>query len=211
MNNSKIEQRAKEIREQHGGRIFSFPIHEEDPYSKYIVAIHLGNDQYNIYPEALSIEEAAAGIMATLEGFKEEGWDDDYERNVRFISHEAQMDSPNLTMRRLKKANVSRPLLELGVDMSKKEDDPEEYLISGRGLVKWTYIEMVDSKNAKAIRFMNEYYKLLAMRKYGKTAAAIKQEVRRMTKEQAVEWIEKTYKRYIPDSSEIFNIMNIIS
>lgn len=210
MNKNNIEQRARDTRARLGGRIFSFPIHEEDPYSKYAVAIHLGDDKYNVYPEPLNIEEAASAILATLEGFKEQGLDDDYDRNVRFISHEAQMDSPNLTMRRLKKANVSRPLLELGVDVMKKEDDPEEYL-SARGLLKWTYIEMVDNKNEKAFWFMDEYYKLLAMRKYGKTAAAIKQEVRRMTKEQAIQWIEKTYKRYIPDSSEIFNIMNIIS
>ncbi|MNW62098.1 hypothetical protein D3C74_402070 [compost metagenome] len=114
-------------------------------------------------------------------------------------------------MRKLKKGNSSRPLFEIGVDVAKKEDDPEDFVFFARGLLKWTYIEMVDEKNPKAVQFMNEYYKLLAMRKYGKTAAAIRQEVRRMTKDEAIGWIERTYKRFIPDDREVFNIVSLLA
>ncbi|MNT27306.1 hypothetical protein D3C72_1629320 [compost metagenome] len=149
--------------------------------------------------------------MATLEGFKEGGLDHDYDRNVRLVSYQAQIEAPNITMRRLKKLNTSAPLLESGVDVMPKEDDPEDYLFSPRGLLKFSYLEMAENKNPKAISFMKEYYKLLAMRKYGKTAAAIHQEVRRMGKEEGVRWIEKTFNRYIPDGREIFNIMQLLS
>ncbi|MDN4069238.1 hypothetical protein QYF50_15405 [Paenibacillus vini] len=211
MNNKQIQERAKEIQNQTGGKIFCFPVHEDDPFSKFAVVIHVGEENYRIYPKPLPIEEAAAGIQVTLEAFKKEGWDADYDRNVRFISYQAQIDAPSVTMRKLKKENVSKPLLETGVDVMKKENDPEEYLFSGRGLLKWSYLEMVNEKNPNAVQFMDEYYKILAMRKYGKTAAAIKQEVRRMTKEQAIEWIEKTYRRFIKHGSEIMDIMNSLS
>lgn len=211
MNNNQIKNRAREIHKQLGGKVFCFPIHEDDPHSKYAVVVHLGEDNFNAYPKPLTIEEAASGILEVLEGFKSAGLDYDYERNVRFVSYQAQIDAPSVTMRRLKKGNVSRPYLEQGVDVMPKEDEPGEYLFSARGLLKWTYLEMVDEKNQKAIQFMGEYYKLLAMRKYGKTAAAIKQEVRRMTKDQAIAWIEKTHKRFIHDDSEIINIMGLLS
>ncbi|PAD73696.1 hypothetical protein [Paenibacillus campinasensis] len=209
MNKSHIELRAQELRKELGGTIFSFPIVEEDPHSKYAVAVYMGRNNFRIYPNPLTIEEASAGIIATLEAFKENGFDHDYDRNVRLVSYQAQIDAPNLTMRRLKKANVSKPLFEEGIDLLRKSGD-EEVMFSGRGLLKWTYIEMIDNKNAKAIQFMDEYYKLLAMRKYGKTAAAIRQEVRRKTKEQGIEWIERTFKQFISDGREIINIMNML-
>lgn len=67
---------------------------------------------------------------------------------------------------------------------------------------------MVNDNNPKSILFMNEYYKLLAMRKYGKTAAAIKQEVHEMGKDQAFRWLEQTYKKFIYNDMEIINILN---
>lgn len=82
-------------------------------------------------------------------------------------------------------------------------------IISARGLLKFSYIEMVDEKNPKASRFMNEYYKLLATRKYGKTAVAIKQEVRKMSKDQAFRWLEQTFEKYVHDDMEIMNFLNI--
>lgn len=206
MNKTAIEEKAKELRGRVGGTIFSFPINETDPFSKYAVAVYTGSG-YNIYPEPLSIEEAAAGVYETLKGFKSIGLDDNYERNVRFVSYDAQMDAPNVTMRRLKKENVSRPLLKKGADVMENPDDPEGYLFSSRGLLKWTYIEMMDNKTPKAIQFMEEYYKMLAGMRYGKTAAAIKQEVRRLSKEEAIAWIEKTHARYVKDGSVIIGIM----
>lgn len=210
MTNRLIQEKAKVIRGQQGGRIFGFPIHEEDPYSPYAVVVFWGG-MYHVYPEAKDISFAALGVKTVLEQLQKHGEDVNFERDVRLISYQAQIDAPNVVMRRLKKENVTRPLLEKGVDVMEHDELPGEHLFSGRGLLKWTYIEMVDEKNPKAIQFMNEYYKLLAMRKYGKTAAAIRQEVRRMPKDEAIEWIEKTYKRYISDSREIINIMNFLS
>ncbi|MNW41402.1 hypothetical protein D3C74_185390 [compost metagenome] len=145
-----------------------------------------------------------------MEGFKANGWDSDYERNVRFISYQAQLDAPSVTMRKLKKENLSKPVFQENEDVILRNGE-EGHLISARGLLKFSYMEMVTEKNPKAIQFMNEYYKLLAMRKYGKTAAAIRQEVNRMAKDQALKWIEKTQERYIHDDTEIMNIMKLLT
>lgn len=206
MNLIEIEKRAENIRQQLGGKIFAFPIKEDDPYSKYAVAMYTGK-KFITYPNLMTIEEAAAGIRLTLKAFEQEGWDADYDQNVRFVSYDAQVNAPSVTMRRLKKENISKLIYQEGVDFHKK-DGEEDFLISARGLLKWTYIEMVDEGNPKAVQFMNEYYKLLSMRRYGKTAAAIRQEVRRLTKDEAIKWIERTYKHYVRDDLEVINIMN---
>lgn len=203
-----IEAKADDLRKKLGGKILAFPIHEADPYSKYAVVIYTGAE-YKTFPDSLTIEEAAAGIRATLEGFADEGWDADYDRNVRFVSYEAQINAPSVTMRRLKKEETKgqKPFFRTGVDI-KEKDSGADYHISARGLIKLSYIMMVDEKNKKAAHFMDEYYKLLATKKYGKTAGAIKQEVRRMNKDQANRWIEQTYNRYIHDDMEVFDITN---
>lgn len=67
---------------------------------------------------------------------------------------------------------------------------------------------MVDDHLPIAAQFMDEYYKLLAMKRYGKKVAAIKREVRQMGKNQAIKWIEQTYRIFIKDAMDIFNIMN---
>ena len=57
---------------------------------------------------------------------------------------------------------------------------------------------------------MDKYYQLLATRKYGKTAAAIKQEVRKMSKDQVVGWLEQTYEKYVHDGMEIMSFLDIL-
>ncbi|AOK91974.1 hypothetical protein [Paenibacillus polymyxa] len=198
---------AADMHKQLGGKIFAFPIEEENPLSKFAVAAFNGKD-YSVYPNAMTIEEAAAGILEVLNGFKEEGWDHDYERNVRFVSCQAQIDAPSVTMRRLKKGNYTRPAYESDIDVMDNPDDPEGKLISARGLIKFSYLTMINEKNPVAIRFMDEYYKLLASFRYGKTAAAIKQEVRRMGKDEAIHWIERTHERYIKDDRTIMDIFH---
>lgn len=83
----------------------------------------------------------------------------------------------------------------------------EEILLKARGVVKMCYFSMVDDKSPKAEIFMNEYYKLLATRKYGKSVTAISGEVERMDKEKAVEWINKTYEQFIYNDMEIYTIL----
>jgi hypothetical protein len=200
-------EKAKQFRQQLGGTIFAFPIEEDNPFSKYAVVRYFEGEYFS-FPDALNISEASAGVLAALEGLKERGLDSDYdyERNARIISYQAQMDAPSTTMRRLKKENVSKPFLR-GTDVSEESEEGDR-AITARGLIKMSYLMVVDENNPKASLFMDEYYKLLAMRKYGKKAAAIKQEVRRMGKDQAVKWIEQTYEKYIHDDMEIMGIFN---
>jgi hypothetical protein len=200
---------AKQLREKLGGRIFSFPIEDDNPFSKYAVVVYAPEvDKYFVYPNAEDISLAAAGVLKITELFKQEGIDINYDRDVRLISHQAQMDAPSTTMRRLKKGNVSKPFYGLGKDFTKEAGETENISFSARGVLKVSLLEMVDEKNPKATQFMERYYQLLAMRKYGKTAAAIKQEVRKMSKNQAFRWLEQTFENYIHDDAEIMNIFH---
>lgn len=206
MNNLQTQSiaRAKQYRENLGGTIFAFPIQEDDPFSSYAIVMYAGG-QYFAYPNATDISEAASGILILLEEMKKSGMDADYERNVRLISLQVQMDAPSTTMRRLKKGNISKPFFN-GDDYTEASAEAED-MISARGLLKLSYLQVVDEKNSKASQFMDKYYQLLASRKYGKTAAAIKQEVRKMGKDQVCGWLEQTFKKYVHDDMEVMNFL----
>ena len=207
-NANAIEKKAAELREHLGGTIFAFPIDEQDPFSKFTVVMYLGGS-YHIYPEAESISVAALGVQTILEQFKKLGADVDFEKDVRLVSYEAQINAPDVTMRRLKKENVTRTIFQYSEEVTEGSEETGE-LLSARGLLKLLYLQMVEDENPKSIIFMAEYYKLLATRKYGKTASAIRQEVRRMTKNQAIRWIENTYKKYVREDMEVFNMLQSV-
>lgn len=210
MNIKSITKKAKQLKNELGGRIFAFPIEENNPFSKYAIT-YLTHNQYITYPEALSINEVASAIQYTIEGLNENGANVEYEADVRFLSYEAQVNAPDVTMRKLKKKGyfeqTNEPFLKEGKDVMRKPNTTEEeYYFSGLGAIKMTYLTAIEDNNPKAFGFMDEFYKILAMNRYGKTAAAIKQEVRRMNKSQGIHWIEKTYKRYIKDDSVIHQL-----
>ncbi len=198
--------KAKQLEQQLGGTIFAFPIEEDNPFSSYAIVVCI-EDQYFPYPDALDISEAASGILIILEEMKKSGRDSDYERNVHLVSYQAQMDAPSTVMHRLKKENVSKPPFEEGKDFIQGSEETGE-LMSAQGVLKFCYIVMVDEQNPKASQLMDEYYRLLATRKYGKTAAAIRQEVRKMGKDQALRWCEQTYRKFVHDDMEVMNLFN---
>jgi hypothetical protein len=104
MNESQIRTKAKQLRQELGGTIFAFPLEEDNPFSRYAVVVYAG-EQYFIYPEASDISEAATGVLTLLEEMKKHGYDTNYERNVRLISYQTQIDAPSVTMKRLKKSS----------------------------------------------------------------------------------------------------------
>lgn len=209
MNPKEIEKKAEDLRKQLGGTIFAFPINEADPLSKYAVVMYAG-EKYHVYPECTDVSQAAVGVKTILEQLAKHGMDADYQRNVRFIHYEAQMNAPSVTMRRLKKDPTTHTNAQPIADYTPRDDGEAGYYVSARGVLKFSYLSMVDDNLPKAKQFMDEYYKLLAMRRYGKTAAAIRQEVRRMNKDQGVKWIEATYRKYIHDDTEIMNILQTL-
>ncbi len=93
---------AKNIRKQLGGTIFSFPIEPDNPFSTYAVVVY-AEGQYFVYPEATDITEAATGIMVILDEFKKIGKAKDYNKDVRMVTYQPQMDAPSVVMRRLKR------------------------------------------------------------------------------------------------------------
>lgn len=206
---SEIRAKAKALRERVGGTIFSFPIEEDNPHSEYAVVVYAGNN-YFVYPQASDMSLAATGVMTILDLFKKEGIPASYEKDVRFLSYQAQVDAPNVMMRRLKKKvcfGLAKPVYQKDLDV---RDGTEETgpLFSARGVLKVNYFSMIDDNLPKAAQFMDKYYELLASRRYGKTASAIKREVRKMSKGDAVRWLEQTYERFIKDPIDIFNIFN---
>ncbi|MBB6692336.1 hypothetical protein H7B90_13070 [Cohnella xylanilytica] len=204
-----IEQMAREMQQRLGGKIFVFPIRDGDPFSHYAIAIDVGAGQFKMYEDSFSINEAAACLLTLIDSLKSEGFEVEYERDVRFVSYGAQMNAPDVTMRRIRNTpgafKPSSQLMEKGADVRPNPEDPEGVLLSARGILKFCLLEMMD-KNPKGALFMGEYFKLLASRRYGKTAAAIKQEVRRMSKHEAVQWAERTYTRYISNDRDIMDI-----
>lgn len=209
MNNLQTQSiaKAKQIKKQSGGTIFSFPIEESNPFSPYAIVVY-AEGQYFAYSNATDISMAAAGVLTIMEEFKKIGINVDYKKDVRLISYQAQMDAPSTVMRQLKKEVVSKPLFEPGKDFTEKAGEPENVSFSARGVLKMSFIEMIDEKNPKAIQFMERYYQLLATRKYGKTVGAIKQEVHKFGKEQGITWLEQTFSKYVHDDMEIINIFN---
>lgn len=138
--NFKSIEQAKQIRENHGGTIFVFPIQEDNSFSSYSVVIYAGG-KYFVYPNATDISEAASRILTLLEEVKKNGMDADYTRNVRLVSHQAQMDAPSTIMRKLKKENISKPFLKEGKDY-KKESEGEDEQVSARGVLKYIHDDM---------------------------------------------------------------------
>lgn len=96
--------KAKDLRKRVGGTIFAFPINEKDPQSKYAVVVYAGG-KYHVYPSASDISEAGVGIRTILEEFKKIGYPVNYEKDVRFVTYEAQVNAPDVTMKRLRDAN----------------------------------------------------------------------------------------------------------
>jgi len=202
MNTAEIIKRSTAIREQQGGQIFAMPLDEADPNSKYVISMYAG-DEIHVFPDVVDISEAAVAVVHILDALKEEGLDSDYARNVRFAMTEAQLNSPDVRMHELKGGagvTMLRPQpIGANADFTKREDGSEGVEVSARGLLKMCYIEMVDSQNKNAARLMEEYYKLLALNRYGKSATAIRQEVSGMSKDQVLKWIESTHARFIRD------------
>lgn len=206
MNIKEIEKEAENIKKQMGGTIFAFPIEADNPLSKYAVVTMVSNN-VSVFPKECSVEEAALGILEILKGYKKVGYDADYEKNVRFLSFQPQMDAPSVTMRRLKKDLNQKPFFQTEKDVIQNGDD---YSFTARGIIKMSYLSMVEDKLPKPKQFMTEYYKLLSMRKYGKSITGINKEVNRMSKDEANQWIERTYKQYIHDDKEILSLMELI-
>jgi hypothetical protein len=95
MNESQAIVRAKQIKEQSGGIVFAFPTEESNPFSPYAIVVY-AEGQYFVYPPAANISEAALGVLTIMEEFKKIGVDIDYEKDVRLISYQTQMDARQL-------------------------------------------------------------------------------------------------------------------
>ncbi|MFR9710776.1 hypothetical protein ACL02P_15515 [Paenibacillus sp. MB22_1] len=101
MNKKAIQAKAKDIRERVGGTIFGFPIKEDDPFSEYAVVLFAGG-KYHLYPKAGDISHAAIGVLTLFESLKEAGLTTSFEKDVRLVSYDAQLNAPDVRMRRLK-------------------------------------------------------------------------------------------------------------
>ena len=104
MAKSEVISTAKQLRERLGGTIFAFPTEENNPFSPYAVVVYAGG-KFFVYPSAIDISEAATGVLTIMKEFQKIGMATNYEKDVRLVSYQSQMDAPSVVMRRLKKAN----------------------------------------------------------------------------------------------------------
>ena len=104
MSNNEIRRKAKEIRKSNGGKIFAFPISEEDPFSKYAIVVETGK-KLSIFPERLVVEEVAQCILVLIDTLEKNGIKVSYEQDVKFMLYDAQINSPSITMKKLRSAN----------------------------------------------------------------------------------------------------------
>lgn len=99
----KLENKAKELKREMGGKIFTFPIEEDDPFSKFGFVAYYGK-KYLVFEELMDITEVAQGILEMSNFFKRNGIKIKYEEDVRFVVYEAQKNAPSVTMKRLRDA-----------------------------------------------------------------------------------------------------------
>jgi hypothetical protein len=98
---SEIIAEASNMKRRLGGEIFAFPVRPEDPFSTYGVVVYAGS-KYHVYPEAVNISMAAQGILTIIEEYQKIGKKINYEKDVRLVSYEAQINAPDVTMRRIR-------------------------------------------------------------------------------------------------------------
>lgn len=92
--------KAKELRKKLGGKIFAFPIEEDNPFSKYAVIVYEGG-MFHEFQIADDISYAALGVRTILEQGKR-SYNYHYDRDVRLISYEAQVNAPSIPMRKMR-------------------------------------------------------------------------------------------------------------
>lgn len=102
MNKKQIENQAKELKNKLGGRIFAFPVEPDNPLSKYAFTIYVGKGKFCTYPELANIGEVANYCLEGMKLLNKNGYVTEFERDVRLVTHDAQMNAPDVTMRRLK-------------------------------------------------------------------------------------------------------------
>ena len=149
---------------------------------------------------SLEVSEVKTVIDDFLNNLREHGLDADFDRNVRFMIYRAQKDESGFQFEDD----------HLGEIVLKKEEESEDtnWNITAKGLLLLMHHLMVVENIPRASQFMDEYYKLLATRNYGKTPAAIKQEVLKMNKRKVLHWLIQTYEKYVYNDSELIDIMN---
>lgn len=104
MKRKEIEAQAEVLRRKIGGRFFAFPAEPENPYSKYVFTAFIGG-KYKTYPKQMDISETAANIKVLLEALIEEGYEVNFERDVRFSMCDVQLNAPSIQMKKLRDNN----------------------------------------------------------------------------------------------------------
>lgn len=82
-------------------------------------------------------------------------------------------------------------------------DGEEEFLMTARGVLLFSYFLWIDEKNEKAGNTIKKYCEHLAMKGYSAGKSQIWRELKQKNKDQAVEWLENTYDLYIDDDNLI--------
>lgn len=101
----KAKKKTKELLNKIGGKIFVFPIKEEDPFSKFVISVSVG-DEIIVFSELVDIVDAATGVLVMRELLEKNNIYTNYERDVRFVVHEPQKNASSITMKKLRDINA---------------------------------------------------------------------------------------------------------
>ena len=160
--------------------------------------------------EPLTFDEAFAGAAAAIEQINAEcGYDYEPHKVVRIADDglRANRHRDFTAARVLRdieqgKGELTTPPAGHGF-CRKTVDGEEEIMFTGRGVVLTVYLAWRDDSLPKAREAFRRYCEYLAKRKYGGSTTDIFDEVRRMGKDRAVDWIRATYGKYVTDDAAL--------
>jgi hypothetical protein len=83
----------------------------------------------------------------------------------------------------------------------------QELLLTGKGVLKLLIIAYKEDSLPKGELGIDELCKMLALRKYGKGAKAIKRDIDKMDMPEAMNWISRIWEKHVTgnDMIELFN------
>ena len=82
-------------------------------------------------------------------------------------------------------------------------DGKKELMLSGRGVVLFYYSAWKEDGNGKALDGLRRYCEYIAAHGYRGGATKALSELKRMGKDDAAEWIRRTYARHVQDDKSL--------
>lgn len=84
-----VIKKAKEIAKNTGGKIFAFPVENDNPFSQFALVVRISG-KYMVFDDLLDMRGVAQGILETRKMLNKNGIKTNYDKDVRFVLYEPQ-------------------------------------------------------------------------------------------------------------------------